>query len=169
MIVNRAASISYNNFNRLVKNNNTNFYGKNDKETIKVISLKDADNLKYDVEYNKLSRFKNNFNIIGDNIDIIVINGINGSKVTGNAYNHNIDAKYICPGYNSNKMIIKGNIDGKNIFLKYNIMGNNVNIEGDLSELDNQTITLLNMLARDYSEVANNQINAATTIMLALP
>lgn len=158
MIVNNVGIGSYNYVN--------NFRAKSDRESMSVVSLKDADDLKYDVEYNKLSRLKNDVNIIGDDINIYFRNGISNSQVSGMAYNHFINLEYACKGFNPNKMIIKGKIDNKEVSLKYDIMGNNVNITGNISEIDDNVLTLMNMLARDFSDVVSNQMNLATFVIL---
>ena len=145
---------------------NVNILSTKDKnESTKIVSLKDADNLKYDVEYNRLSRFKTDTNIVGENIDIYFKNWLSGSKVMGTAYNHVINLEYTSTGFNPNKMNIKGKIDTDEISLTYNILGNNVKIEGDISAIDDKTLTLMNMLARDYSEVTTNQMNIAAMLI----
>ena len=160
MIVNSIGVGSYNYMNN-------NFRAKNNRENISVVSLKDADNLKYDVEYTKLNRLKNDVNIVGDDINIYFRNGISNSQVSGMAYDHIINLEYACKGFNSNRMIIKGKVDNTAVSLRYDIMGNNVNITGDISEIDENVLTLMNMLARDFSDVVNNQINLATFVILS--
>lgn len=163
MIVNK---VGFNIYNTNYMRTNSSFKARNVENNSTLISLKDADNLKYDVEYNKLARFKNDVNIAGENINIDFKHGLNGSRVTGKAYNHELNLEYVCKGFNPNKMAIRGDIDGNPVSLRYEIIGNNVNITGDLSAIDKDTLTLMNMLSRDYSEVANNQINLATMIIL---
>lgn len=153
--------------NNTLKYTSNVFRAKSGDEKISVVSLRDADELKYDVEYNKVSRFKNDVNIIGKNVNVYFKPNINSSRVIGSAYNHNLDLEYVCKGFSPNKMLIRGQIDNNVIELRYNIIGNNVNIQGDISNIDKDTITLLNMLSRDFSALISNQLNLATMIMLA--
>ena len=141
------------------------FQAKKNKD-IKVVSLRGADELKYDVEYNKNSRWKNESNIVGENIDVNFKTGLGRNKLSGSAYNHNLELEYACKGFNPNKMTISGKIDNKNVSLEYNIVGNNVNIEGDISEIDEETLNLINMLAKDYSVIANNQLMVTAMILI---
>lgn len=164
MIINGINSNLYN-YTGLSKMNN--FKAEKEQNSRKILSLREADNLKYEVEYNKVARLKNDVNIVGDNINIYFRPGLNGTKVDGVAYNHVLNLEYVCKGFNPNKMGIKGRIDNKDISIKSVISGNNVTIEGDTSNIDNETMTLLNMLSRDFTEVTANQINLATMFMLS--
>ena len=168
MNINRINYNPYNYGNYGIQPHNTQpAFGSRNDENSTLISLRDADELKYDVEYNIISKLKNDLNITGENINVYFKNNINSSKLTGDAFNHNFDVEYSCKGFNPNKMYLKGRVDNNPIKLKYVIAGNNVKIEGDISRLDDNTITLLNMIARDFTEIVNNQINIATMIMLS--
>ena len=172
MQINKISSYTntyYNNTNNKneAKNSSNVFRAKSKDDMISTVSLRNADELKYDVEYNKISRLKNDVNIIGKDINIYFKPNINSSRVIGGAYNHNLDLEYVCKGFSPNKMLIRGRIDNQDVELRYNIIGNNVNIQGDTSGLDENTITLLNMLSRDFSALISNQLNLATMIMLA--
>lgn len=152
-------------FERNPISDSVSFQSKKNKD-INVVSLKGADELKYEVEYNKNSRWKNESNIVGDDIDVNFKTGLGRNKLSGSAYNHNLDLEYVCKGFNPNRMTINGKIDNKNISLEYNLMGNNVNIEGDISEIDENTLNLINMLAKDYSVIANNQLMLTAMILI---
>ena len=143
------------------------FQSKQRDKNVMVVSLKGADELKYDLEYNKVSKWRNDTNVVGDDVDVNFKHGLGGSKLTGNAYSHNINLEYDCKGLDPNKMTIKGKIDNKNVDLKYNILGNNVNIEGDISEIDENTLNMMNMFAKDYAVIANEQLMLAALMIVA--
>lgn len=144
------------------------FTGKDKKEPAEknTFSLKEAENLKYDLEYNKVSKWKNEYKVTGDNIDLELRHKFSSSTLKGSAYNKDLDLEFCNNGFNPNNMKLKGKIDGKEISLDCEINEKNINISGDLKDIDEETLNLLNIIAIDHAKSAKENLMFMTVLFL---
>lgn len=122
------------------------------KEEYTTISCKEADNLRYDVEYTKPSAMKGNFEISGDEIELVVKNKMNGVReITGTAYDKEINIKLDSGILGSTKGKLTGTIDNTTLDLKYK--GNNnskkIQLAGNLEQIEDKFMPLITMLISD--------------------
>lgn len=130
------------------------FKGKNaeiEKE-FKNYSCKDADMLKYDLDYSKPSFFNRGYDIVGDDVELVVKNKLGGAQnITGEAFESTINVTIDSGVFGIRKGSVKGVIGDKEIQAEYRANENskNIKIKGDIEHLDEKEKALLLMLISD--------------------
>lgn len=143
-----------------IKNNSLNglsqdtvcFKGKEEKTEYKNYSCKDADMLKYDLEYSKTSLFNRNYEIIGDDVELSVKNTLtSGQNIVGKAYDKDVNININSGTFGIRKGNAKGSVNNKEFDIKYQTNENskNIKIAGDIEHLDDKEKALLIMLISD--------------------
>lgn len=130
------------------------FKGKNDdaEKDYKNYSCKDADMLKYDLEFSKPSFFNRGYDIVGDDVELVVKNKMGGvQNISGEAYENAVDVNIDSGLFGVRKGSAKGVIGDKNFELEYRANENskNIKIKGDIEHLDDNEKALLLMLISD--------------------
>ena len=170
-MVNSVYSINSNNFSYQVANgkrafkaketpdkeppifDSVNFMSKTkEKNSYKAYSCKDADMLKYDLEYSKPGFFKGKYEINGDDVELEVKNKFGGvQNVFGEAYGKRMDIDIDSGFFGVRKGEVTGYIGDAPIYLKYQVNENakNVKIQGDFESLDKDSQALVIMLIND--------------------
>lgn len=157
--------INYNNFyvNNYTKQNKNNFLTKKNienhdkvnfcaKKDYVVISCREADDLKYDLEFTKPSVFKGDFEITGEDVELTIKNKIvSGRDISGTAYNKDISINITSGVKGALKGNVLGYIDGKPIDIKYqgNSSMKSVKLAGNLEDIDSKLMPLVVMLISD--------------------
>ena len=130
-----------------------NFMSKSkEKDSYKTYSCKDADMLKYDLEYSKPGFFKGKYEINGDDVELEVKNKFGGvQNVFGEAYGKRMDIDIDSGFFGVRKGEVTGFIGDAPIYLKYQVNENakNVKIQGDFESLDKDSQALVIMLIND--------------------
>lgn len=115
-------------------------------------SLKDADILKYDLDYSIPYGLKNNYNITGENVELKVKNSVGGvQKVTGSAFGYNVNIKLSSGLLGDRAGSVIGNIGNKDIFLNYegNEKSRRIKLAGDVDLLEDNEKKLFILLIGD--------------------
>lgn len=134
-------------------------FGSKEKDNFTSYSCKEADMLKYDLEYSKPSFLNGNYNISGKDIELEVKNTFfSGRTVRGNAYGKDVNLDLTTKILSINNGRVKGKIGDKEINLQYEANENakNVKISGDFDSLDDKDKTLairlvMDKFANDYA------------------
>lgn len=130
--------------------------GSKEKDNFTSYSCKEADMLKYDLEYSKPSFINGNYNISGKDIELEVKNTLFSGKrtVCGNAYGKDVNLDLTTKILSVNNGCVKGKIGDKEINLQYEANENakNVKISGDFDSLDDKDKTLAIRLVMDKFE-----------------
>ena len=137
------------------------------KEGGTVISCREADNMRYDINYTKRSFWKNDYKMLGDDVDLYVKdNGFTGNRsISGKGFGHDFDINISTKTFSLNNGKVTGKIDGNDIELKYNHGGNRVIIEGDMDSIQGEERALLTMLISDKVNYAIKQDQEAAMAM----
>lgn len=128
------------------------FRGSEKVDEYKNYSCKDADMLKYDLEYSKPSFFNRNYEIIGDDVELSVKNKFGGvQNIYGEANEKHVDVNVDSGFFGIRKGKVYGTIGDKEISVEYkaNETSKNIKIKGDLDHLDKDEKALLTMLISD--------------------
>ena len=130
------------------------FKGKEEekKEAYKTYSCKDADMLKYDLEYTKPNFFTRNYEIYGENLELVAKNKWGGAQnVSGNAYDEDFDVNIDSGLFGVRKGKVTGFAQGKELNIGYMVNENakSIKLTGNIDELDDKNKALLIMLITD--------------------
>lgn len=115
-------------------------------------SCKDADMLKYDLDYSKPSFFNRGYEIVGDNVELVVKNKLGGAQnVSGEAFESTINVTIDSGIFGIRKGTVKGVIGDKEIEAEYRANENskNIKIKGDIEHFDEKEKALILMLISD--------------------
>ena len=127
------------------------FKGK-EKDAYKNYSCKDADMLKYDLDYSKPSFFKGSYEINGDDVELEVKNKFGGAQnIKGEAYGTNVDLTIDTGFFGVRKGKVTGMIGDKPVNFKYQANENakSLKISGEIEHLDDKNKALAIMLITD--------------------
>lgn len=116
------------------------------------ISCKEADGLRYDLEYSKPSIMRGNFRISGDEIELDIKNKLGGSRdIVGVVYGEDMNLNLSSGVFGVYSGKITGNIGNKNLDLKYrsNESVKSIELFGDVDSIDDDMMTVLTLLIKD--------------------
>ena len=128
-----------------------NFQAKK-KEVYKNYSCKDADMLKYDLEYTKPSYFRRNYEIYGDDIELTAKNKVGGAQVvSGNAYDESFQIKIDSGVFGVRKGEVTGTVEGKKLNVAYmaNENAKSIKLSGNFEDFNDKNKALIIMLIND--------------------
>ena len=122
------------------------------KDVYKSYSCKDADMLKYDLDYSKPSFFKGKYEINGDEVELEVKNKFGGAQnIKGEAFGANVDVDIDSGFFGVRKGEVTGIIGDKPVKFKYQANENakSIKISGEFEHLDDKSRALAIMLITD--------------------
>lgn len=146
------------------------FKAKKKDEEFTTFSCKDADMLRYDVEYTKPSLIKGSYEILGDDISLKVNKKtLSGRDIIGNVNGKDVNVNISSGALESCfKGTIKGSIDNKPIELKYRGSENyrSVRLAGNHQDVDSSVMPALLMVLTDKirDDKANDDMIATAIV-----
>ena len=118
----------------------------------KTYSCKDADMLKYDLDYSKPSFLKGKYEITGDDVELEVKNKFGGTQnIKGEAFGSPVNLDIGSGFFGVRKGEVIGMIGDKAVNFKYQANENakNIKISGNIDQLDDKNKALVIMLVTD--------------------
>lgn len=136
-----------------IKTDSVNFKSKNkEKDVYKTYSCKDADFLKYDLEYSKPTYLKGKYEINGEEVELEVKNKLGGvQNIRGEAFDNDINVNIDSGFFGVRKGRVFGNVGEQEFDLKYlaNENAKSIKIAGNMDAFDDKTKALIIMLITD--------------------
>lgn len=128
------------------------FQAKKEKEEGTSFSCKEADILRYDLDYSKPSIMRGNYSVSGENLNLEIKNKLGGGRdIVGNIYDSEVNLNLNSGVFGVYGGKVTGMINDKPIDLKYISREGikKIEIYGDITNIDSDTMSVLLLLIKD--------------------